>query len=64
MIEVKPPNYKDERGNVCLVCCTQCNAENYATAVTSGICAWCGFNANAQQEARLAEEPERYAPNS
>jgi ssDNA-binding Zn-finger/Zn-ribbon topoisomerase 1 len=49
MIEVKPPNYKGENG-VFLVRCTQCNKENYALAVASGICAWCGVDANRENE--------------
>ena len=33
-------------GKTYLVRCPKCKRENYALAVSSGICAWCGFNAN------------------
>lgn len=33
-------------GKTYLVRCPKCKRENYALAVSSGICAWCGFDAN------------------
>lgn len=29
-----------------LIKCPLCSAENYLPAVTTGICVWCGFDAN------------------
>lgn len=31
---------------ICLVKCPSCNKENYAMAVVSGVCSWCGFDSN------------------
>lgn len=33
-------------GKTYLVRCPKCERENYSPAVSSGICAWCGYNAN------------------
>lgn len=33
-------------GKIYLVRCQKCGKENCAMAVSSGICAWCGYNAN------------------
>lgn len=33
-------------GKKYLVKCPKCYKENYAPAVSSGICAWCGYDAN------------------
>lgn len=33
-------------GSIYLIICPKCNKENYATAVSSGICVWCGYDAN------------------
>lgn len=33
-------------GDVGLQRCPACTAENYVMAVMTGICAWCGFDAN------------------
>jgi hypothetical protein len=30
--------------------CPECGGENYALAVTGGICCWCGFNANEESD--------------
>lgn len=32
--------------HICMIRCFNCGRENYAMAVTSGFCSWCGFNAN------------------
>lgn len=29
-----------------LIRCPECMKENYGLAVSSGVCSWCGFNAN------------------
>jgi len=33
-------------GNIGLTNCPMCGKENYAMAVISGQCAWCGFDVN------------------
>lgn len=40
------PNFKNEDGAWYLVHCFKCKLENYAVAVASGVCAWCGDNLN------------------
>ncbi len=32
-----------------LVRCPKCKKENYALQVSSGICAWCGYDANKEE---------------
>jgi len=39
-----------------LVRCPKCGNENYAPNVASGICTWCGYNAN--EENRRADGKE------
>jgi general stress protein YciG len=36
----------------CMIKCFDCGQENLAAAVTSGGCAWCGFNANGEAKKR------------
>lgn len=36
----------EENGTLGLERCPECKKENYALNVFSGICTWCGFNAN------------------
>lgn len=38
------PNFCDEYGKVYLVKCPKCEKENYSLSVSSGKCAWCGFD--------------------
>lgn len=47
-------------GKVYLVRCPNCDKENYAMAVSSGVCAWCGFDANklGEMEKTLIAEVE------
>lgn len=35
-----------EDGQVFLVRCPKCKRENYIPAVATGVCAWCGHDAN------------------
>jgi hypothetical protein len=37
-------------GNIYLQKCCQCNSENYALAVPTGICAFCNFNIRSLEE--------------
>jgi len=37
-----------ETGKWCVVRCDKCERENYAPAVSSGVCVWCGWDENAQ----------------
>ena len=47
------PNFRDEEGNLYLVRCYHCSPEhgreNYAPAVATGTCAWCGWPNGADQ---------------
>ena len=36
-------NFYDEDGHYYMVRCTKCELENWAPAVASGQCAWCGY---------------------
>ena len=38
------------KGNVYLVRCPKCGRENYALNVATGVCTWCGYNANDDDE--------------
>lgn len=39
--------WKDkDTGLVFMTRCIQCGRENYAPAVASGVCVWCGYDAN------------------
>lgn len=43
-------NFKDNMGKTYLVRCPKCGKENYAPSVSSGVCAWCGYDANKEEE--------------
>jgi len=49
--------YTDKNGNICMVYCIKCEEENYFMAVSSGKCAWCGFDANADKK-KVTDETE------
>ena len=36
-------NFRDDKGNPFVVRCPKCRRENWAMAVASGQCAWCGW---------------------
>jgi ribosomal protein L37E len=38
----------NDDGKACMMRCFECGRENYMMAVLSGKCAWCGFDANAE----------------
>lgn len=37
-------DYYPDSGEVHLIRCPECGRENYAVAVASGKCCWCGFD--------------------
>ena len=39
-------NFESEEGKLFIVQCVACNQENWALAVASGCCAWCGWEEN------------------
>ena len=43
--QLKGRNYKS-KGKIYLIRCNKCGRENYLPAVASGVCAWCGDDAN------------------
>jgi hypothetical protein len=48
----RPPNFRDKDGKLYLVRCFACSpkrgTENYALSVSSGRCAWCGWEEGKQ----------------
>ena len=42
-ILAKGVEYYIEDDTLLLIRCPRCGAENYAPAVASGVCVWCGF---------------------
>lgn len=44
-----------ETGEIGLIRCPKCGMENHAMNVMSGICTWCGFDANKNSD---QEEPD------
>jgi ribosomal protein L37E len=36
--------YYPDSNELLLIRCPKCGSENYAPAVCSGVCVWCGFN--------------------
>ena len=41
--DIKEPNFVNRYGKLYIVKCPECKSENYAMAVSSGQCAWCGI---------------------
>lgn len=39
----------EANGKTYLVHCPKCGRENWAMSVSSGVCCWCGYDANAQK---------------
>ncbi len=37
--------FKSDDGRIFLVRCPECEEENYAMNVASGVCTWCGYKA-------------------
>lgn len=54
-MEIKHPNFI-ANGKVYLVKCPKCEAENYAPAVSNGICVWCGFDANKEFKEQICQK--------
>lgn len=49
---VAPPGYgwRGEDGSLCLIRCPSCGRENWAPAISSGRCAWCGWTETKETE--------------
>lgn len=43
-IDYSHVNFISENGSLYLVKCPECGLTNYSPAVTSGMCAWCGWS--------------------
>jgi ssDNA-binding Zn-finger/Zn-ribbon topoisomerase 1 len=46
-------NFRTEDGKLFLLRCPECKLENYAPAVASGECAWCGWKEKQIKEEKL-----------
>lgn len=42
--------YTKKDGRLGLIRCPKCKQENYAMAVSDGVCCWCGWDANGEDE--------------
>lgn len=49
-MKYKIANFKLDCDRRALVRCEECDKENYAMNVLSGICTWCGYNINEEKE--------------
>jgi len=50
----KGSGFLDSTGKkIYMVRCFECGKENYAMSVSSGLCAFCGYDANAKKETEL-----------
>lgn len=49
-ISFKGVDYYPHSNELHLVRCPKCNRENYMLNVRSGVCTWCGYNANNDDE--------------
>jgi len=50
--------WSEENQKLYMVRCPKCGKENYAPAVASGTCAWCGYDVNKKevQNAKNSDE--------
>ena len=56
--------YKDEDGTICMTRCFKCGRENYALNVSSGTCAFCGYDPNKEKkdEAEIVPSLDSQSP--
>ncbi len=50
--------YETPEGKLCMIRCFSCGRENYAMAVSSGCCAFCGHDANSNQPVPKKKKPK------
>ena len=64
IIEGAGVGYKDEDGTICMIRCFRCGRENYAVAVPTGKCAFCGHDANKEKkdEAEIVPSLDSQSP--
>lgn len=43
-------------GRIFMTRCPKCKIENYALCVASGVCAWCGYDANKDKTLKLHQD--------
>jgi ribosomal protein L37E len=53
--------YRAKTGKICMEKCFSCGKENYALAVSSGTCAWCGYDANKKVARKAVRGPSPLA---
>lgn len=50
IIKGKGHGYVSSDNKICMIRCFECGTENYAMAVSSGYCAFCGHDANSKKK--------------
>ena len=59
-INDRPPNFRDDYGNLYLELCYNCDPvrgrENWAPAVADGECAWCGWTEDDEDERETTDD--------
>ena len=51
--------WKNDKGTISMNRCFKCGKENYAYAVTSGQCAWCGYEATEADVVKIDYKTKR-----
>ena len=65
-ISFKGIDYYPLSGEIHLLRCPQCNRENYILNISAGVCTWCGYNANKDENLKQelkAIQSRRFNPN-
>lgn len=62
-MSTREDTFINKDGNICMVRCIKCKRENYAMAVYSGMCAWCGHDANADKSLKPEEKKDEKKNN-
>lgn len=61
IFEGKGHGYVNEAGIICMQSCFKCGRQNYAIAVATGRCAWCGYNPNGKSNRNASLDPSAYS---
>ena len=55
--------YKDDDGTICITRCFRCGRENYALAVSTGKCAFCGYDPNNEPSDKEEHDEAQIVPH-